>query len=46
MIMINAYDDVCQTIKANYYKVSLCNFIRGGRPLQHLELSNAKRTDE
>lgn len=31
MIMINAYDDVCQTIKANYYKVSLCNFIRGGQ---------------
>ena len=32
MITINAYDDGCSTtIKANYYKTSLANFIRGGQ---------------
>lgn len=41
MITINPYKDVCVTIKANYYKVSLANFIRGGRE-QHQGLSNVR----
>lgn len=31
MILINDKKDVCQTIKANYYKTSLANFVRGGQ---------------
>lgn len=31
MILINDKADVCQTLKANYYKTSLANFVRGGQ---------------
>ena len=43
MILINDKADVCQTLKANYYKTSLANFVRGGRAFQHRELSSAKK---
>ena len=43
MILINDKKDVCQTLKANYYKTSLANFIRGGRAFRHRALSSARK---
>lgn len=37
MITINPYKDVWVTIKSNYYKVSLANFIGAGKDIQSLE---------